>query len=131
MALTATPVWASINVGNVTWSNMPSALTEIFGTVHRRIRLSLTDAHKARLTARVSTLGSANAVILAQYSLDESTWFTLTPDLALGGGVVGTRASAWGTIPAQAQTDVFIRVVGQNGDAVADPVLGNIQLEVR
>jgi len=120
-----------LNIGNTTWTNMPAAVTELFGLAHRRTILYLGACDQIRLVARVSTIGATNAVLFAQYSTDETAWSTLTGNLALGGGVAGTRKSSWAAIPAGAKTsDVFIRVVGQNGDATADPIIGNVSLQV-
>jgi hypothetical protein len=121
----------TMNTGNVTWTNMPVAVTELFGLAHRRSILHLGACDQVRLVARVSTIGSASAVLFAQYSTNESAWSTLTGNVALGGGVAGTRKSAWGAIPTGAKTgDVFIRIVGQSGDAAADPIIGNVSLQV-
>ena len=109
---------------------MPLALTELFGLNHRRIKVDLSDVDKIRLSVRVSTVGSTNAVLFLQYSTDESAWSTLTSNLTLN-GVASTRVSPWESIPAGAKGDVFIRVVGQGGDGVADPVLGNIYFTYR
>lgn len=127
----APPCICTLNSGNVTWTNMPAALTELFGNVHRRSLVDLTHAAQARLVVRVSTVGSANAVLAAQYSLDESSWSVLSGVLAIGGGSAGVRATAWDTIPAPALTDVFVRIAGQSGDGAADPILGTIQLQYR
>jgi hypothetical protein len=128
--VTRTPQQAVLNVGNVTWTNMPAALTELFGLVHRRQRLTLVDVDAVRLVGRVSTAGAAAAVLRAEYSLNESTWATLTSDLSLA--AVGTVASTWSALPAGAKgQDVIVRIVGVNGDGVADPVIGNLALEYR
>lgn len=118
-----------INIGNVAWTNMPAAVTELFATVHRRCKADLTDCDKCRLTGRVSTVGAANAVLRVEYSTDESAWSVLSPDMPLNAGA-GTKASAWGNVPAGAKGDVFLRVVGQSGDGAADPVIGNLLLEL-
>ena len=119
-----------LNSGNVTWTNMPTAATELFGNVHRRAKVHLVDVDQVRLVARVSTAGATNAVIRAQYSTDESAWNTLTTDLGIN-GTASTRASAWQACPAGAKGEVFVRVMGQSGDGAFDPVLGNIYLEYR
>jgi len=128
--VTRTPFSAVLNTGNITWTNMPAALTELLGLVHRRARLTLVDVDTVRLVCRVSTAGVAAAVLRAEYSLNESTWSTLTTDLSLA--AVGTVASTWAALPAGAQgQDVIVRIVGVNGDGVADPVIGNLGLEYR
>lgn len=115
------------NAANVTWTNQPAAITEIFGNVHRRQVLNFIFNDAIRLAARVSATGAASAVLIAQYSTDETNWFALTNNLSLNG--VGTRVSTWAAIPAEAKVgDVFVRIVGQSGDAAADPVIGSVVL---
>jgi hypothetical protein len=126
---TRTPEKLSVNsAGNIAWTNMPSALTELLGTVHRRMRVDLTDVDKVRLTVRVSTQGFNNAVLRAEYSLNETDWVTLSPDVSISS--VGTVASAWGLVPSEAKGDVVVRVVVVNGNGTIDPVFGNIVLEL-
>ena len=126
---TRTPQSLLINSGNVTWTNMPLASTELFGNVHRRVKKDFTDVDKIRLVARVSTDGVAAAVIQAQYSTDESAWLTLTANTLSLATPTGTKATAWGDLPAGAKGDVFVRIIGSGGDGAADPILGNICLE--
>lgn len=128
MAITRTPRSLTINTGNVTWTNMPAAATELFGNVHRRVKKDFTDVDKIRLCARVSTAGVSGSIIQAQYSTDESAWNTLTTNtIALNS--TGTKVTAWEAIPAGAEADVFVRIIGSGGDGAGDPVLGNIYLE--
>jgi hypothetical protein len=129
MPITRTPHSLCMSTGNVTWTNMPAAATELFGLTHRRAKKDLTDVHKVRLVARVSTPGSVNAVLRAEYSVDESAWQSLTTSTLSIATPAGTKASAWDELPAGARGDVFIRVMGQSGDGTADPVVGNVYLE--
>lgn len=126
---TRTPQSLLVNSGNVTWTNMPLASTELFGNVHRRVKKDFTDVDKIRLVARVSTAGVAAAGIQAQYSTDESTWLTLTANTLSLATPTGTKATAWEDLPAGARGDVFVRIIGSGGDGAADPILGNIYLE--
>lgn len=126
------PLCVVINTGNITWSNMPLAATELFGTTHRRVKIDLTYASQIRLMARVSTIGTTNSIIYAEYSTDESAWSTLTANnLAIGGGSAGTRVTAWENVPSGALADVFVRIMGSGGDGAADPILGSVHLQVR
>jgi hypothetical protein len=77
------PLCVAINTANATWTNQPLAATELFGTVHRRVKIDLTYASQVRLMARVSTIGATNAIIYAEYSSDESAWSTLAGNLAM------------------------------------------------
>ena len=128
MAATKTPHSICISTGNITWTNMPAASTELFGLVHRRIKKDFTDVDTIRLSARVSTIGTAGAVLQAQYSTDESAWNTLTTN-TLTLSSTGTKVTSWENIPSGAKADVFVRIVGSGGDGVVDPVLGNIYVE--
>ena len=43
----------------------------------------------------------------------------------------GLKVSSWVSLAAGATADVFLRVVGINGDATADPGFANIVLQVK
>ena len=130
MAITRTPYKVVFNTGNLAWTNMPAAETELAGVVHRRCRVDLTDCDRCRLTARVSTQGAAGSVLKAQYATaDAGPWTDLTIGVSLA--AVDTAAGAWGDVPAGAKGDVIVRVVGVGGNGTADPVIGNVVLEVR
>lgn len=129
MAITRTPTKLNMAVGANTWTNQPAALTEFLGLLHHRVKADLTDTDKVRLCARVSTAGATGATLKAQYSTDESAWSDLTGTVAIDS--TGTKATAWADVPAGAKGDVFLRLVGQGGNATADPVLGSVMVEVR
>jgi len=111
-----------------TWTNMPAALTEHpLGGMRKKV--DLTKASKARLITRVTTAGAANAILKVQYSTDESAWTDLcgTPTI----GTTGTKVGAWTDVPSGAKADVFIRLVGINGDGALDPVFRGVTLQVK
>ena len=113
-----------------TWAAMPAALTELGGLTHSRMKLDLGSAWQCRLVTRVAIAGLSGATIRAQYSTDESAWSTLTTNtVSLTNS--GTIASAWEDIPAAAKGDVFVRVVGQDGNGIAAVTIGNVILQVR
>lgn len=120
---------ATVNSDPLTWSNQPGAQTELAGSSARRIRIDLTGATQVRLSVRTTRAGSPAAFLSVQYSLDENTWVGLGAGAPISG--VSTTASAWQTVPAAARRDVTVRVVGQGGDGVADPIIGSVVLEVR
>lgn len=121
------------------WSNMPSALTEWGpgGTswLQSRFWADLTNATQMRIIVGVTTTaGSTNAEIRAQYSTDSgSTWNYA--DNTSGPGVnistLGIKKSSWISLHANAKADTLWRLVGINGDGVADPQFGTIQLQVQ
>lgn len=72
----------------------------------------------------VTTSASANSPrAYLEYSLDESAWAALTVQ-TVSLAVSGAKRTAWETIPTAAKKEVFIRLVTNGGDGVADPVLG-------
>lgn len=118
----------SFNSTNITWTNQPAALTELFGNLHRRTVIDLTHFERVTIACRVSTAGAASAVLYAQYSTDGgSNWSTLTSNqLALN--PAGTKATAWELIPSGARGIVQVRIVGVSGDGAVDPVIGLLTL---
>lgn len=115
-----TQIWLVIPlVGRFfTWADQPAAVTEF--PEAPRIKVDLTDASQIAFGASVSTAGAAGAVLFLQYSTDESTWNALTIN-QIAINTTGTKRTAFESIPAAAKADVFIRLVGQNGNATVDP----------
>jgi len=118
-----------VNTAPVTWTNQPAALTELAGSTARRLKVDITLATQVRLTVNVTRAGAAGATLLAQYSLDGSSWQALGTPVAIN--TTGTLAGAWQTVPSAARRDVFLRVAGQGGDGAADPIIGTVIVQVR
>jgi hypothetical protein len=126
------PIVAPIGF-NQTWSNQPAGLTELSGTTRHRTRFDLTNVTKARLVVNVQTAGAPTAELCVEYSLDQTTWS------ALDGGsgscapinTTGVRVSPFPVIALAARGDVYLRVVGANGNGTLDPAFGHISIEVR
>ncbi len=129
-----TPEVVTILAGyNIQWRNMPADLTELFNATQHRTMVDLTNATQVRLTVAVGTAGSDSAELRGQYSTDESNWYYL--DGASGPGVpinaVGLQVSSWVNLVADAKTDVYIRIIGINGDGRTDPKFGLITLQFK
>lgn len=126
---------AFLNAGSaVAWTDMPAALTTFLGAAWIMTKADLAYYSQARLVANVVAVGFAGSKLRPQYSLDAASWASLcdsdgatVTDLSPGGILV----SAWGTIASVARADVFLRLVGLDGDGVADPSFGTIMLQVR
>jgi len=119
---------------NVAWTNQPAALTEFLGATRNRTKYDLTNATQVRLIVNVMVAGATTpAKIRAQYSTDLSTWYYL--DGASGPSVdintTGLKVSAWVNLAAGAKADVYLRIVGIDGNGAADPAFGNIALQVK
>ncbi len=114
-----------------TITNVAAALAEI--NTAFRTKYDLSKCSQARLAVAVKTIGSAAAEVRIQYGLDESTWNYLDglTGPAVNISASGAKASAWGPIATLAKADVFLRAVTIGGDGAADPVIGNVTLQVR
>lgn len=123
--------WGSF--GNPSWTNQPAALTELFGTTAGRLKADLTASTQVRLLSNVQTAGAATAALRVQYSTDQTSWNYLDgssgPSVSIN--TTGLKVSAWVSLAAGAKADVFLRAVGINGDATADPGFSSIILQVK
>ena len=118
-----------ITTGANTWRNMPAALTEFDGDTYRT-KVTLTGLSQARIICRIAQVNnpSSTAQINVQYSLDDTNFSDLF-SVGCAVGAVGTNVSAWQTIPALG--DVFIRIVGFNGNGSSDPEFRGIALQLK
>ena len=118
------------------WTNMPAALAEFLVTNSYRTKADLTNATQCRVIANLTAVGgSATAEIRIQYSLDGTTFLDLgtfanTPAAVIG-TTTGLKVGSWATIAAGAKADVFLRVMGINGNGAADPNFQKIVLQVK
>lgn len=123
------------SIGTLTvgqWANMPAALTELFGSTGYRTKFDLSGFAQIRLLAHVATAGRTGSKLSVQYSTDQTTWQYIDGSGAISSAlIVGLQVSAWASIVAAAQADVFLRVVGIGGDGAINPVLGNITIQAR
>jgi hypothetical protein len=123
--------WGSF--GNPSWTNQPAGLTELFGTTAGRLKVDITASTQVRLLSNVETAGAATAAIRVQYSTDQASWNYLDGGSgpSVGINTTGLKVSGWVSLAAGAKADVFLRVVGINGDATADPGFSSIILQVK
>jgi hypothetical protein len=123
--------WGSF--GNPGWTNQPAPLTELFGSTIGRSKADFSASAQVRLLCDVAQAGAATAAIRVQYSTDQASWNYL--DGATGPSVnlttTGLKVSSWVNLAAGAKADVFLRVVGVNGDGTADPGFASILLQVK
>jgi hypothetical protein len=116
----------------VTWTNMPLADTE-FSNLPRD-KLDLSGYTQARLIVRLTVAGASGADLRAQYSLNQSSWANLDgangPELSVDSA--GTLDSGWFVLDANARVnDVFLRIMGKDGNGTADPQFRNILLRFK
>lgn len=116
-----------------TWTNQPAALTEIFGGTVGRVKATLTHYNYVRLSVNVVGAGVAGATLRGQYSTDDSTYayFDGSSEPSCSLTSTGRITSSWVALPAAAKADVWLRLVGINGDGAADPLFGTTVLEFK
>jgi hypothetical protein len=123
----------SPDTANVNWPNMPAALTEFLGQTRYRTKYDLSNATQARMVVNVLTIGAPTAAVCAQYSTDQVTWNYLDggtePCATIN--VLGVRTSSWVNLAAAAKADVFLRLVGRNGNGALSPLFGQIALQIK
>jgi len=124
----------SPSVDDTRWSNMPNAVTEFLGQARHRTKIDLSNANEARIEVNVANPDAvpATAEFRLQYSTDQTTWNYL--DGATGPGTAinttGLHVSPYISIVNGAKADVYIRLVGINGNG-RDPEFGKVDLQVR
>ena len=88
----------------------------------------------SRIIVNVATLGATSAQLRAQYSTDLATWNYLDASNGPASGVINTtglKVSAYSALVAGAKADVYLRIVGTDGDGVADPAFGQIEVQFK
>lgn len=118
------------------WTNMPAALTEFAGLTRYRVPFDLTFATQARIATLLTVVGISTAELRVQYSKDSgTTWNYLDgasgPLVTLGTTSNTPRVGPWVNLVADAKADVWLRVVGINGDGVADPTFAYVVMHLR
>jgi hypothetical protein len=117
------------------WTAMPNALTEFRGLGNIfRCGASMLKVEQVRLVVQVLTIGSANAVLAAQWSTGAAFAFfdagTSGPSVAIN--ATGFAVSPWVSVPSGSRADgVAIRVIGSGGNGIASPAFGQILVEGR
>jgi hypothetical protein len=116
----------------VTWTNMPFDETELFGAVLGRTRLNLTGAVQYRIVCMQTVAGASAADLNLEYSDDDATWnnadTAAAGECAVGTGT-GMKQGDWTDLVAGAKTAVQIRLVGKQGNTIADPAFSRIAVQ--
>lgn len=117
------------------WTDMPSALTALFGASPSRWnRFSdLTYYSQVRLICQVTSAGSASAKLRGRYSTDDSTYgyFDGASQPSVAIATTGWKDSGWIDMNSGAKAEVYFGVFGIDGNAAADPRFGQITLLFR
>jgi hypothetical protein len=111
------------------WTNMPAAETELVNNASVRFKIDLTGYTEYRWMVNVNVVGAATADLRVQYAADDVTYADLSSEIAIN--TLGRKVTAWEALPVGARADVFLRVMGKQGNGTADPNLSQLRLQVR
>lgn len=119
---------------------MPLAETEFDSATNRRHRKDMSRVLRVRMEVSGGVSGTAASELRWQYSHDQVSWFPLgnypvdglpgpsVPTCKMSGSTV-TTFGAWIYIVEDAQTDVYMRVVGSDGNGAASPTFAMVAME--
>jgi hypothetical protein len=111
----------------IIWTNMPAGLTTWLHTTNTTLTqdatyvTDLTEYTECRLFTSIQVAGAgATTLIKVQYATTIAGAYSDLVSLTIG-NTTGAKDTLWQPIPTGANGLVFIRLVGQNGNGVADP----------
>jgi hypothetical protein len=116
------------------WTNMPAAVTELFGSTSSRLKLDLTYGTHYRIVVNQTLAGYSTADFNLQYSTDNVTYqaadTAAAGECAVGAGT-GVKVGSWAELVAGANADVWLRIVGKQGDGKVDPRWRQIRIQFK
>lgn len=130
------PTTLPLAVGSTTWTNMPAALTPLFGRPagSGAAAIDLRGYTEVRLTVACTIAGASGASLQARLATTAPTvaGSYAAPLAACSVAAAGILDSGWQVIPISARVSpAWIDAFGIGGDAAADPVIGLMQLWLR
>jgi hypothetical protein len=123
-----------------TWSNMPSTLQFFDSSSAYVTQIDLTYYNQVRLIVnKQGTAGATGSKLLIRYQATTGAPFTESSYLAIGTSEVSLAVdttnniltTSWIDLASGAKSDVWVALMGIDGDTTADPVFGNIYAEFR
>jgi len=116
------------------WLKMPAATTELFGDTYSRVKSDLTYATHYRIVVNQTVAGYSTADLNLQYSTDNVTYqaadTAAAGECAVGAGI-GVKVGSWAALVAGAQSDVWLRIVGKQGNGTVSPVWRQIRVQFK
>lgn len=122
----------SLNFGAaITWTAMPAALNDLYsGTVRDAMKegygaFPATYFNFCGIAMNITGAGSAGATVKVQYSIDSGANYNDIPGASFSISTTGQKLVQF-ALPADAKgvQDLYIRVMGINGNGVAGPIFG-------
>lgn len=117
--------------GAAQWTRMPSGTNELFSNTSCRVKMNLTSASKYRIFVNQSVVGFSNSTLALEYSTDALTWLSAETGTTgrVSTSLIGWRASEFEPLVDEAKADVYLRVIGCNGNGVASPAWRQLRLQ--
>jgi hypothetical protein len=116
------------------WLKMPAATTELFGDTYSRVKSDLTYATYYRIVVNQTVAGYNTADLNLQYSTDNVNYqaadTAAAGECAVGAGI-GVKVGSWAALVAGAQSDVWLRIVGKQGNGTVSPVWRQIRVQFK
>jgi len=116
------------------WTNLPAAVAEFPGNAFARQKADLSWATHYRIVLNQSVAGFAGSDLNVQYSTNNST-FVAADTAAAGetdcGTGTGVKVGAWAALVDGAKGDVWIRLVGKQGDGIVDPAWREVKIQFK
>jgi hypothetical protein len=123
-----------------TWSNMPSTLQFFDSSSAYVTQIDLTYYNQVRLIVnKQGTAGATGSKLLIRYQATSGSPFTESSYSVIGTSEVSVAVdttntiltTTWIDLVSGAKSDVWVALMGIDGDTTADPVFGNIYAEFR
>lgn len=125
-----------VNYSNYTWSNMPAALN-FWRQEASAYKVDLTNFTQARLVVHTTSGALAGSKLILRYKTTSYS-ATATDYSDIGTSEVSTTLttagvidSGWVDLAAGAKADVFVALLGQDGDGAADPVFRYMTIQFK
>lgn len=114
-----------------TWTNQPAALTGLLGVGSFLTTADLSQSTEFRLIVHVWAAGASGAKIrVGDASGADLASSAGSADIAINS--IGLKVGAWSTIKLASRTSsASVQLVGDGGNATADPQFGHIRMEYR
>jgi len=128
----------TFSTASTVWTNMPAAVTILFGNASAIQKADLSGYTQCRLLVnKLAVAGNTNSKLILEYA----TTYTQTAATYVNIGTTEVSCattgqntyvdSGWIDLVSGAQADVFITVTGINGNGTIDPVFGSIIAEFK
>jgi hypothetical protein len=123
-----------------TWSNMPNTLQFFDSSSAYVTQIDLSYYNQVRLIVnKQGTAGATGSKLLIRYQATSGSPFTESSYSAIGTSEVSVQVdttntiltTSWINLASGAIGDVWVALMGIDGDSTADPVFGNIYAEFR